>query len=351
MRKNNFKKEILIIVFTICILSFPSYGKRNNDIYLFESKGCINCVKIKEKISKANNVNLKTFDICKNNNKEFMYNLAKKNNVKITKLNKTPIAFYNGQFYIGENEIINKLMPIIENKKPNSFIFFLLTGLLNGFNPCSVATYLYVVSIILNQNNDKNKLLQHLLCYIFSIYVSYLLIGYIIGKSCMKLSHIKKIFQFISGLIFLILSIYYLRDYLVLKLNKQKQIKTQLSKKTRKFMENKTAKTMQNNSLLSSMACGFAVAILSFPCVGQIYVANLFHICSKSIINLNMLFYLVFYNLTFVLPLLVFTYLIYKGKEVFDISLKVSSKLKEIKLLTFVFFLIIAIYNFSTFFK
>lgn len=346
MKKLKFKKRILVVamlLFILCSFSSFTYGEEGKIIYLFETNGCISCEKVKEKLSRINNITLKTFDIY--NNKEFMYNLAKKNNVKITNLNKVPIAFYNSQFYIGENEIINKLIPIIENKKPNPFIF-LLTGLLNGFNPCSIAMYLYIASIILKQNNDKNKLLQQLLCYIFSIYTSYLLIGYIISKSCIKLGCIKKISQLIFGLIFLMLSMYYLRDYLILKLNKPKQLKTQLSKKTRKLMENKATQTMKHNSLVSSIMSGFIVAILSFPCVGQIYVANLFYIFSKSILVLNTFLYLILYSLVLVLPLIIFTFLIYKGKEVFDISMKISNRLKEIKLLTFLFFLIMAIYNF-----
>jgi cytochrome c biogenesis protein CcdA len=343
------KKKILVFIMLLFLLlyslSLPAYGESKKDVYLFETEGCISCEKVKEEINGLNGIDLKVFNIAKKESLRLMYDLADKSNIKISNLNKTPIAFYDNKVYIGEKEIINKLIPIIGSKE-SSLLPSLVAGLLNGLNPCSISIYLYIASIVMDNNGDKLKIIKYLSCYILSIYVSYFLIGYLIEKSYIRIAIIKNTFQIISGFIFLLLSVYYLRDYLVLKLGKQKQIKTQLNKKTRKLMENEVSKIIKKGSLLSSILCGFVVAILSFPCVGQIYVANLLYICSKINFSLNTLFYLIFYDFTLVLPLVIFTYLLYKGKQVFDISLKISNKLKEIKLATFIFFMLMSIYSF-----
>lgn len=353
----NRKQKIIMLLLLAILLLIPQnqyvHGAEENTIYFFETDRCLSCIEVKEELSKYPDIDLQISNIAQEEGREFLFELAEKNDMEATKLMQAPIIVYNDEFYIGQNEIMNKFIPIIQDKpsseKNNSFpiLLSLLSGLLNGVNPCSVAMYLYVVSLISTSYDDKEKVLKYLLLYILSIYISYLLIGLLLSKGYLEsnaIGQIGSILQIIMGILFAGLAIYYFRDYLILRKNKDQQLKTQLGGRTRLFMEEKLKGSISSGSIFSPIISGFLVAILSFSCTGQIYVATLFYVFSKETFTANIVLYLLFYNLMLILPLLIFTFLIYKGKKLFKISLAMSKKLKEIKLASSIFFALISIY-------
>lgn len=353
------KKQNIFIFLLIVLLLIPQnpyvYGGKDDIIYFFETDRCLSCIEVKEELSKYPDIKLKTYNIGKEEDRDFLYQLAEEHNIEIGKLLQTPIIVYNDEFYIGQNDAMNNLIPLIQNKDSSdenskvSFFLSLLTGLLNGFNPCSIAMYLYVVTLVTSNYDNKGKMLRYILLYILSIYLSYILVGLLLSKGYMQIESFGKtgqILQILMGALFLILAVYYFKDYLILKLNKKEQLKTQLGGRARLIMENKLKQSIASGSILSPILGGILVAILGFSCTGQIYIATLFYALSKETVSANMILYLLFYNMMIVLPLLVFTFLIYKGKKMFKISLAMSKRLKEIKLITSIFFALVSIYIF-----
>lgn len=353
----NRKQKITILFLLAIILFIPQnqyvHGAKDNVVYFFETDRCLSCMEVKEELSKYPDIDLKIYNIGQDDGREFLFKLAEDNDMEAGKLLQAPIIVYNDKFYIGQSEIMSKFIPIIQDETPSeennkiSILLSLLSGLLNGFNPCSIAMYLYVVSLISTSYDDRSKILKYLLLYILSIYISYLLIGLLLSKGYIEsnaLGRIGEILQIIMGILFAGLAIYYFKDYLILKQNKNQQLKTQLGGRTRSFMEAKLKDSISSGSILSPIISGFLVAILSFSCTGQIYVATLFYVFSKESFTSNMVIYLLFYNLMLILPLLVFTFLIYKGKKLFKISLALSKRLKEIKLATSIFFALVSMY-------
>lgn len=351
------KQQIVILFLLVILLLFPyrpyAIAEKDSIVYFFETDRCLSCMEVKKELSKYPNIDLQIYNIGQEDGRRFLFQLAEDNNMEPGKLLQTPIIVYNDKFYIGQNEIMDSFIPLIEHeplsdKNSNiSIILSLLSGILNGFNPCSIAMYLYIVSLVSTRYDNKGGMLKYLLFYILSIYFSYLAIGLLLSKGYVQssvLGKIGEILQILMGILFALLAIYYFRDYLILRQNKGKQLKTQLGSRTKSFIEERLKNSISKGSMLSPIASGFIVAVLSFSCTGQIYVATLFYVLSKEVFSSSMLAYLLFYNLMLILPLLVFTFLIYKGKKLFKISLAISKRMKTIKLITSIFFTLISAY-------
>ena len=73
------------------------------------------------------------------------------------------------------------------------------------------------------------------------------------------------------------------------------------------------AKLRARNLVLGSLIVGFAVAILESLCTGQVYLPTIMFVLKDPSLRLHALFYLVLYNLCFILPLIVIFTLAYQG--------------------------------------
>lgn len=357
------KQNILMVILMTILLLIPQnqyvHGAEDNIVYFFETDRCLSCMEVKEELSKYPDLDIQISNIGQEEGREFLFKLAEENDMEATKLLQAPIIVYKDEFYIGQTEIMKNFIPRVEDETPSgkdnkfSIILSLFSGLLNGFNPCSIAMYLYVVSLISTSYDNREKVLKYLLFYILSIYISYLFIGLLLSKGYIQsnsLGQVGIVLQVLMGILFAGLAIYYFRDYWILRKNKEQQLKTQLGGRTRLFMEEKLKGSIASGSVFSPIISGFLVAILSFSCTGQIYVATLFYVFSKESFTANIVLYLLFYNLMLILPLLVFTFLIYKGKKLFKISLAMSKRLKGIKLASSIFFALVSLYILASIF-
>jgi len=58
---------------------------------------------------------------------------------------------------------------------------------------------------------------------------------------------------------------------------------------------------------------GFVVAIVELACTGQVYLPTIVFVISQPAMRVRALLFLVFYNLLFILPLVVVFFLVYYG--------------------------------------
>jgi len=272
-------------------------------------------------------------------------------------------AYENGDiFYHSQYELLD-----VSDYQPRDFsflsglAFIIVTGLLDGINPCAIAMLLMFISMIGFTKNTKVMLLVSF-SYIFSVFLTYLIIGFgfltVLGLSRQAFENVSIfLYGFFSALtLFLALITFY--DYFVTKNQKYEQVKNQLPKFIRNFNERLMKKMTtvmaekhnKNQRILWLIAIpafiGVLVGITEAACTGQIYVAVLASLESSMAPGINAIktFYLIVFNLMFVMPLIIIAIVSIKTKNTMLVANLTREHLPKIKFATAVFFLFMAVY-------
>ncbi|NLM11413.1 MAG: hypothetical protein GX213_11675 [Clostridiaceae bacterium] len=144
------------------------------------------------------------------------------------------------------------------------------------------------------------------------------------------------------GSVFIILNI---RDYFAAKNEEYNKILLQLPERLRKFDHNliKTVSGIKNYKVFVPVCfiLGVLIAAGEFLCTGQIYLATIVLMLQRSPYpDFNVAISFVLYGIAFVLPLLIITIILSKGKAAFEVSEAVREKMPLIKMINALFFLI-----------
>ncbi|NLO82374.1 MAG: hypothetical protein GX094_04860 [Clostridiales bacterium] len=220
----------------------------------------------------------------------------------------------------------------------------LLTGLVNGLNPCSLSMLLFFLSLLLAKGTN---ILKMGFAFCFGKFLAYLLLGSLLFNVFLKLqvSWVSAIVKGIILIIAFIIIVMNLRDYFAAKKEKYDKIRMQLPTVLRKYNHKWIKKfTSTENArmlLIGSFSLGMIISAGEFLCTGQIYLATIVYVLRSSpAFNLQAFAYFILYTLAFIIPLLVITIIIYKGKEVFDVSELIRERMPIIKLINAALFFI-----------
>ena len=287
-----------------------------------------------------------------------------------------PIVFIGDAYLSGEEKIILQLSGMIEagygldtvlpenitmperasQTKETDYLSnyqaagVFLTGLINGFNPCSLSILLFFLSMITARAESVLKLGFSFIAGKFIAYIAlgtlfYGIFGSMGGEWFDSVNFVVKILLLIVAGVLVVM---YIRDFFAVKNEKYEKEKMQLPSGLRKFNHQLIKKFagIHNMRLLIPISFGLGafIAVGEFLCTGQIYLATIIYMLRNSeTINMRAAVYFLIYGVAFVSPLIVITLLIHKGKEVFDISEIVRGKLHIIKLLNAIIFLAFAL--------
>jgi hypothetical protein len=150
--------------------------------------------------------------------------------------------------------------------------------------------------------------------FTLSVFLTYFLIGTGALKMITSLSFLplaRKIFILATAALALILGVVSLYDYLQFKKKgTTKDAKLQLPSFLKNMIHSAIRKNVRlGNYILMAAVTGFIVSLLELACTGQIYLPTIMFISTIPDLKVNALFYLLFYNLMFVVPLvLVFSF-------------------------------------------
>jgi hypothetical protein len=144
----------------------------------------------------------------------------------------------------------------------------------------------------------------------------------------------------VSTLIALILGIISLYDYIQFKVTGTgKDAKLKLSPFLKKMIRSTIRKNVKlSNYILMAAVTGFIVSLLELACTGQLYLPTIMFISSIPDLKVNALFYLLFYNLMFIIPLILvfsFTYWGTSSEQWMSLTLKNFGKVKLATILLF----------------
>jgi len=189
-----------------------------------------------------------------------------------------------------------------------------VSGLIDGINPCAFASIIFFISYLTLINRKGREILWVGGIFTLSVFLTYFLIGTGALKMITSLSFLplaRKIFILATAALALILGVVSLYDYLQFKKKgTTKDAKLQLPSFLKNMIHSAIRKNVRlSNYILMAAVTGFIVSLLELACTGQIYIPTIMFISTIPDLKVNALFYLLFYNLMFVVPLvLVFSF-------------------------------------------
>ncbi len=220
---------------------------------------------------------------------------AFKGEIKEYKINK-PISVYLNWF----NKNKNSLTTPKELKNNNlDFIqllpLVLITGLLDGINPCAFGVLLFFIAFLYSINRTKTEVWKVGGVFIAAIFVAYFLIGLGLLQAIL-ITGIPHLFGKISVFLMLFLALINFKDYFFYG--------KWFSLKMPSFASPMIKKRMTNLTLVSVAILGFLVGLCTFPCSGGVYVGILSLLAIQTTFMQGMVF-LTIYNIMFVVPLII----------------------------------------------
>jgi len=342
---SQFSSLYAINSFAASTLSSVSYPVQ---LAYFYEAGCHDCDKAKivlKDISEKypENLILKSFDINITENTELAESLGELNQMPEEERLLVPVIFIGDDYLFRDAITFDNLDKLIqkysttetiapwEKVKEKDFTVqdrliarfqsfglaaVAVSGLIDGINPCAFATIIFFISYLTLIKRKGREILWVGGIFTLSVFLTYFLIGTGALKMIISLSFlplVRKIFVLVTAALALILGVVSLYDYLQFKKKgTTKDAKLQLPTFLKNLIHTAIRKNVRlSNYILMAAVTGFIVSLLELACTGQIYLPTIMFISTIPDLKVNALFYLLFYNLMFVVPLILvfsFTY-------------------------------------------
>lgn len=349
-------------------VKFPIY------VANFFEPGCHDCDKVEIILNKVaeeypDTLIIKRFDVSLSKNIELAESLGGIYHMPEEERLLVPVIFLGDDYLFRQDITYNNLINLIEKYKDTKttrpwekteennsrerlirrFQSFglaavALSGLIDGINPCAFATIIFFISYLSLINRKGKDILWVGGIFTLSVFLTYFLIGTGALKIVTSLSFLplaRKIFCIATAVIAIILGFVSLYDYLQFKATgKTKDAKLQLPPFIKKVIHSTIRKNIKlSNYILMAAVTGFIVSLLELACTGQIYLPTIMFISTIPKLKVNALIYLLFYNLMFVIPLILVFSFTYWGTSSQQIGALTQKNFGRIKItMSLVFF-------------
>lgn len=372
----------LLIFFLSFVPAPSSAGVERILVYHFTVGGCPECLRVSLFLVSLEasypGLEVKEFNISHREVQEKRGVLDDLYQVELSKRGVVPAIFIGRRYLIEEGEITENLKRLIEEFKPEdegyliqkgreegkenikkiflSFSPLVISGagLVDGVNPCAFAVILFFISYLSLKKNPGIILLTGL-SFSLGIFLSYFILGLGLFRTLLSFSQVSlltKIFFLLVGAFALVLSLLSFIDYLRIRRGREKQMILQLPsylKKKSHEMVKKEFKVLP--FYISSFLIAFPVSLTEFLCTGQVYLPTIVYITGIPELRVKAVYYLLLYNLFFILPLIALFLLAYLGASSERLLAFFKKRLATSKLLLALVFLLLSLFIFSLGFR
>ena len=219
-----------------------------------------------------------------------------------------------------------------------------VAGLIDGVNPCAFVTILFLVSAFTVAGKTRREILITGIFFTAAVFISYLLIGLGLFTALYKLEAFPvaaAVIRYLLVALLFSLAVLSLFDYIQVKRGKPGNITLQLPASFKRRIH----ESIRNRRHAVSMGgaafiLGFLVSLFELACTGQIYFPTIAYMV-KTDASTAGIFYLLLYNVGFIIPLAVVFGVTYAGIGSEKLVTVFNRNLGVVKLLTagvFVFF-------------
>ncbi len=176
-------------------------------------------------------------------------------------------------------------------------------ALVDAINPCEFAVLIILMTTILATGSSKKALFSGL-AFSLSIFLSYFLMG--LGLfTALDSSGLSAGFYRIIGWVAIVLGLFNLKDWMWYGKGFLMEVPLSWRPSLKKLIHSVT-------SPVGAFFTGFLVSLFLLPCTSGPYIVIL-GMLAKNVYSGEAIRYLALYNLIFVSPMLVITWLVYKG--------------------------------------
>jgi glutaredoxin len=244
---------------------------------------------------------------------------------------------------------------IIERFESFGIFAILLAGLVEGLNPCALATLVFFISYLTMIGRKRREILMVGMGFSASSFTTHLLLGFGILTFIQHFSFFPlfvSIVYMITFTLSLFLGVLSFYDYIQLKRGQSSKMTLQvpnfLKKRIHRIIRTRSNALEEDKSgqltrsLLAALFIGFIVTLLQSTCTSQVYLPTLLFVMNVPSLKGSAYLYLIFYNLVYIVPLLAIFGIVYWGVTSEQLSFFLQKRASTIKLITSLFFFALA---------
>ena len=209
--------------------------------------------------------------------------------------------------------------------KTFTFWAIISNGLIDGINPCAFAVIVFFISFLTVYKYNRKEIILVGTAYCIAVFCAYLLLGLGVFNFLYAMrgfTYVIKGFYIATAVlcfVFFVLAIY---DFIIYRKTKKTDgmllqlphaLKVRIHKIMGFFLRDKQKSTFR--LVLAALAVGFCVSLVEAVCTGQVYVPTCVLIMQEPCFRARAVFYLVLYNLMFIIPLVAVFVLALLGYE------------------------------------
>jgi len=244
---------------------------------------------------------------------------------------------------------------IIERFKSFGVLAILLAGLIEGMNPCALATLVFFISYLTMVGRKRREIFWVGIGFSGTGYFTHLLLGFGILSFIQHLSFLplfSRILYLITLIFALFFGIFSLYDYVQLKKGRPAKMKLQvpnfLKKKIHQIIRTRSGELEADEKspfirfLLAAVVIGFIVTLLQSTCTSQVYLPTILFVTNIPSLRGSAVLYLILYNFIYILPLLVIFGIVYWGVTSEQLAFFLQKRAAAIKFFTALLFFALA---------
>jgi len=254
-----------------------------------------------------------------------------------------------------KDEIKKAEESIIERFKSFGTLAILLAGLIEGLNPCALATLVFFISYLTMVGRTRKEILWVGIGFTGAGFLTHLLLGFGILGFVQQFSLFplfSKIIYLITFFLSLFLGIFSLYDYLQVKRGRPSkmtlQVPNSLKKRIHRIIRTKEGdfergeESKSPRLLFAAIVIGFIVTLLQSTCTSQVYLPTILFVTNIPSLRDSAMLYLILYNIVYILPLVAIFGIVYWGTTSQQLSFFLQRRTSTIKLITALFFFVLA---------
>jgi len=346
----NRKLSILILLFGFCIVSFtvggrtdPATSQKDNstivgaevlDVYYFFGDGCSHCSRVRPFLSEMKlkyAFQLHEYDIFSNRSTLSLFDDYSARYGLPLESRGVPAVFISDTYFVGDSPIIEgfeeatkralqegvavdhskteNVASHIQEPTPSADSLSILTitaaALADSVSPCSIAILVFLIGARVLVADRSKRALKVGLAYCLSVFIAYLSFG--LGLlSVVQFGGFSFTFSIMVGLFAVLVGMLYLKDvFWYDKGGFVMEVPHSLKPLLMKMVKSVT-------NPLGAFAIGFVAAFFELPCTGGPYIFILGQLADTAT-RTQAIPLLVYYNLIFVLPLVIISLLLYSN--------------------------------------
>ena len=341
-------------------------------VYLFYSPSCAHCHQVRALIKRlaAEHPALRTveYNLSEPANIERMADYYASRGVPPERWGGTIAVFVGNRWWNDSDKILAELGPALSTMTPTKSSrqhlatspglidvfrgFGVLTvavaGLLDGINPCAIATLVFLLSYLSFAGRSSRQMLATGLLFAAGIFVAYL--G--VGLGAFRGLHMLEGFSWASRLLYplmalgtLILAGYSFHDYLKARSGAVSDMILKLPKPLTRLSHRVVRSSLGTSAYLGfAFIAGLVISILELFCTGQIYLPTLMYIWGEATLRGRAFGLLVLYVAMFTLPIVVLALIVYAGVSSQKLAILARQHTAAVKLSLSALFILLTLY-------